>query len=130
MKRHTTSGIEGSNSHTTFTISAIRSVRLLLRHANVVDHNTEEERQTDRGDHPRTTQVLIHMSFAEANQRHKTQSNTCSGGDCKPDDSACAALVLRQREPTERGSNNQSETTLERVRDRTKDPSVLENLQQ
>jgi hypothetical protein len=95
-RRHKTSGIGDSNSRkTTITFGSI-SLRLSLRHADVVDHNTEEERQTDRGNYPRTTQVLIHMSFAEANQRHQTQSNTRSGGDCKSDYGACAALVLGQ----------------------------------
>jgi hypothetical protein len=104
-------------------------MRPLIWHADVVDHYTEEERQTDRGDHPRTTQVLIHMCFAEADQRHQAQPNTSSSSDCESDERSCAALLLGQREPAERGCDNQSETTLECVRYRSKRPRVMGNLQ-
>jgi hypothetical protein len=68
---------------------------LLLRHADMVNDNAEEERQANGRDHPGTTKVVVHARFVESNQRHKAQTNTSHSGDRKSDDRGCAALMMR-----------------------------------
>lgn len=83
-----------------------------LGHPNMVHNNTEEQRQADCWNHPRASQVVVHVRLAEADKGDKSQTQTSSASNSESDDCACATLMAGKRDEAEKSGEDECETTL------------------